>query len=80
MKELLYIMMNHTSGEDAVGAIFKHHKLKANDIILNLENCVFNIPGGMLFGFLVSEQGIEANPEKVLSITNMGLMRDLNNV
>jgi hypothetical protein len=80
MKELLYITMNHTSGEDAVGAIFNHHKLKANNIILNLENCAFDIPGGMLFGFLVFDRGIEANLEKVLSITNMGIIRDLNNV
>jgi hypothetical protein len=26
----------------------------------------------MLLGFIVSEQGIEANPEKIAAITNMG--------
>jgi hypothetical protein len=51
MKELLYITMTHTSGEDAVGTIFHHRKLKANDIILNSEKRVFGVPGGMLFGF-----------------------------
>jgi hypothetical protein len=47
-------------------------KLKANDIKLNPKKCVFNIPGGRLLGFLVFERGINANPEKVSAITNMG--------
>ena len=34
----------------------------------------------MLLGFIVSERGIEANPEKVSAVTNMGLMRDLKGV
>ena len=34
----------------------------------------------MLLGFIVSERGIEANPEKVSAITNMGLIRDLKGV
>jgi hypothetical protein len=29
----------------------------------------------MLLGFIVSERGIEANPEKVTAITNMGPSR-----
>jgi hypothetical protein len=29
----------------------------------------------MLLGFIVSERGIEANPEKVTTITNMGPSR-----
>jgi hypothetical protein len=37
--------------------------LKAN-IKLNPEKCVFGVPRGMLLGFIVSECGIEANPEK----------------
>jgi hypothetical protein len=28
----------------------------------------------MLLGFIVSERGIEANPEKITAITNMGPM------
>ena len=47
-------------------------KFRANDIKLNPEKCVFRVPRGMLFGFIVSEHGIEANPEKILSITRMG--------
>jgi hypothetical protein len=29
---------------------------------------------GMLLGFIISEHGIEANPEKISIITNMGLI------
>ena len=39
-------------------------KLRANDIKLNPEKCVFGVPGGMLLGFIVSERGIEANQRK----------------
>ena len=40
-------------------------KLRANDIKLNLKKCVFGVPRGMLLGFIVSERGIKANPEKI---------------
>jgi hypothetical protein len=31
----------------------------------------------MLLGFIVSERGIEANPEKIAAITSMGPIKDL---
>jgi hypothetical protein len=34
----------------------------------------------MLLGFIVFEQGIEANPEKIAAITNMGPIKDLKGV
>jgi hypothetical protein len=46
--------------------------LKAKNIKLNPEKYVFGVPRGMLLGFIVSERGIEANPEKVAAITKMG--------
>jgi hypothetical protein len=54
--------------------------LKAKNIKLNPEKCVFNIPQGMLLGFIVFERGIEANPEKISAITKMGPIRDLKGV
>ena len=47
-------------------------KLRANDIKINPEKCIFGVPRGMLLGFIVSEHGIEANPEKISAITRMG--------
>ena len=54
--------------------------LRAKEIRLNPEKCVFGVPRGMLLGFIVSERGIEANPEKVSIITNMGPIRNLKGV
>jgi hypothetical protein len=54
--------------------------LKAKNIKLNLEKCVFSVPRCMLLGFIIFERGIEANPEKIAAITKMGPIRDLNGV
>jgi hypothetical protein len=54
--------------------------LKAKNIKLNLEKCVFGVPRGMLLGFIISERGIETNPEKIMVITKMGPIRDLKGV
>jgi hypothetical protein len=54
--------------------------LRAKSVRLNPEKCVFGVPRGMLLGFNVSEQGIEANPEKVSAITGMGPIKDVKGV
>jgi hypothetical protein len=54
--------------------------LRAKGVKLNPEKCVFRVPRGMLLGFIVSEWGIEANPEKIAAITNMGPIKDLKGV
>ena len=55
-------------------------KLRANSIKLNPEKCVFGVPRGMLLGFIVSERGIEANPEKILDITRIGPIQNIKGV
>jgi hypothetical protein len=54
--------------------------LRAKGVKLNPEKCVFGVPQGMLLGFIVSKRGIEANPEKIAAITNMGPIKDLKGV
>jgi hypothetical protein len=54
--------------------------LRAKGVKLNPEKCVFGVPRGMLLGFIVSERGIEANPEKIAAITNMGPIKNLKGV
>jgi hypothetical protein len=49
-------------------------KLWANSIKLNPKKCVFRVLRGMLLGFIISKHGIEANLDKVLAITRMGLI------
>jgi hypothetical protein len=55
-------------------------KLQENGIKLNPKKCVFRVPRGMLLGFIVSERGIEANPEKIMAITWMGPIQNVKRV
>jgi hypothetical protein len=45
--------------------------LRRFQIKLNPEKCVFGVPAEQLLGFLVSERGIECNPEKIKAIERM---------
>ena len=45
--------------------------LNAVNLRLNPKKFVFGVPLGKLLGFLVSHQGIEANPEKVKAVEDM---------
>jgi hypothetical protein len=54
--------------------------LWAKNIKLNPEKYIFGVSRGMLLVFIVSERGIEANPEKITAITKMGPIRDLKGV
>jgi hypothetical protein len=47
---------------------------------LNPKKCVFGVPRGMLLSFVVSERGIEANPVKITTIMDMGLIKNLKGV
>src|SRR3954471_14758575 len=49
-------------------------------IKLNTEKCVFGVLAGKLLGFLVSERGIECNPEKVAAIERTNKPRNLKDV
>ena len=40
----------------------------------------FGVPRGMLLGFIISERGIEANPEKISAITKMGPIQNIKGV
>jgi hypothetical protein len=54
--------------------------LQAKSVRLNPENRVFSVHQGMLLWFIVLERGVEANPEKVSAITNMGSIKDVKGV
>jgi hypothetical protein len=55
-------------------------RLRAKNVKLNPEKYVFRVLRGMLLGFIVSERCIEANPEKISAITNMGPIQNLKGV
>ena len=46
--------------------------LRRFNIKLNPRKCVFGVPKGKLLGYIMSERGIEANPKKIMAISNMG--------
>ena len=48
--------------------------------MLNPAKCVFGVPAGKLLGFLVSDRGIEANPEKIKAITSLAKPACINDV
>ena len=54
--------------------------LRRFNIKLNLEKCVFGVLKGKLLGYIVSKRGIEANPEKITTISNMGPIRNVKGV
>ena len=47
---------------------------------MNPKKCVFGVLNGKLLGYIVSECGIEANPEKIMAISNMGPIRNVKGV
>jgi hypothetical protein len=55
-------------------------KLRKNSIKLNPEKCIFGVSRGMLHRLIVSERGIEANPEKITVITRMGPIQNIKGV
>ena len=54
--------------------------LRRFNIRLNPKKCVFGVSKGKLLGYIVSERGIEANPEKITTISNMGPIRNIKGI
>jgi hypothetical protein len=55
-------------------------KLRQHGVKLNPKKSVFRVPRDMLLVFVVSEHGIEANPEKISAIMDMGPIKNLKGV
>ena len=47
--------------------------LRRFNIKLKSEKCIFRVPKGKLLGYIVFEHDIEANPKKIMAISNMAL-------
>jgi len=56
----------HVADMEKLFTIIAKYKLK-----LNPEKCVFGVEAGKLLGFLLTERGTEANPEKCTAILAM---------
>jgi len=56
----------HTANLEELFATIAKYRLK-----LNPEKCVFGVEAGKFLGFLLTERGIEANPDKCAAILTM---------
>jgi hypothetical protein len=66
------IVVKTRKADDLVGDLgIAFGCLRANGVKLNPEKCVFGVRRGMLLGYIVSQRGIEANPEKVTALERM---------
>jgi hypothetical protein len=75
------IVVNTRKADDLVSNLhIAFSCLRANGVKLNPEKCVFGVSRGMLLGYIVSQRGIEANPEKDAALERMGPIRDLKGV
>ena len=54
--------------------------LRKINLKLNPEKCVFGVPSGKLLGFFVSQRGIEANPDKIKAIEQIGAPKRIKDV
>ena len=64
----------HISDLEKLFAIGRHN------LKLNSEKCVFSVQAGKFLGFLVTERGIKANPEKCTTIMEMRSPTNVNEV
>ena len=54
--------------------------LRSYNIKLNPEKCAFGVTAGKFLGFMVSQRGIEANPDKIRAIMEMAPPRNVKEV
>ncbi|CAN0920673.1 Retrovirus-related Pol polyprotein from transposon opus, partial [Linum grandiflorum] len=66
------IIAKSKEGEDHVAILRKlFERLRKYQLRLNPEKCTFGVTSGKLLGFIVSQKGIEVDPDKVKAIVDM---------
>jgi hypothetical protein len=72
------IVVNTRKADDLVNDLgVAFDCLWANRVKLNPEKWFFGVSRGMVLVYIVSQRGIEPNPEKVTALERMGPIRDL---
>jgi len=54
--------------------------LRRFNVKLNPKKCVFRVSKGKLLRYIMSERGMEANPQKIAAISNMGPIHNVKGV
>ena len=57
---------DHLSHLEEAFQLLRRYKMK-----LNPEKCTFGVASGKFLGYLVSQRGVEANPDQISAILNM---------
>ncbi|RDX67363.1 Retrovirus-related Pol polyprotein from transposon 17.6, partial [Mucuna pruriens] len=63
---------------ETLGRVF--HILREHRLRLNPNKCLFGVRAGKFLGFMLTERGIEANPEKCQAVANMRSPRSIKEV
>ncbi|KAL0456217.1 UNVERIFIED_CONTAM: hypothetical protein Slati_0960900 [Sesamum latifolium] len=66
---------HHVEDLDETFAVLRKCRLK-----LNPGKCAFRVSGGRFLEFMVTQRGIEANPDKIKAIMDMGPPTNINEV
>ena len=56
------------------------YSLRFYNMRLNLRKCMFEVTAGKFLGFMVSQRGIEVNPDKIQAIIEMALPSNVKEV
>ena len=54
--------------------------LRRHQMKLNPNKCAFGVSSGKFLGFMVSQKGIEANPDKIQAILDMEPLKNIKEV
>ncbi|CAL8995976.1 unnamed protein product [Prunus brigantina] len=65
----------HIPNLSAVFTILKQYKMR-----LNPTKCAFGVASGKFLGFMISQRGIEANPEKIQAILDMAIPKTVKDI
>ncbi|GMH25728.1 hypothetical protein Nepgr_027571 [Nepenthes gracilis] len=69
------VMGDHISDLAESFEVLREHQMK-----LNPTKCVFGVASGRFLGFIVSQQGIEENPEKIKGLADMAPSRSVKDI
>lgn len=58
--------VRHIEDLQGVFEVLRQHKLR-----LNAEKCTFRVRAGKFLGYLITDRGIEANPNQIEAMTRM---------
>ncbi|CAL2257642.1 unnamed protein product [Prunus armeniaca] len=69
------LVKSRTAGDHLRNLSLMFGKLKKYNMCLNPSKCAFGVSSSKFLGFMISQRGIEANPEKIRALIDMRVPR-----